>query len=119
MLRVPGTDEHKQEKQQKLFNTLVALSGSLRKARITLSSVDPAGTEDAISYRTEFYPEFTKGVFSARNMEIGNLALQVLALQSGGRVLNASNNVTAQIACRIRCGVLLYAQNQLAIQRAP
>jgi hypothetical protein len=31
-------------------------------------------------------------------MQIGNLALQVFALQSGGRVLNASNDVTAQIA---------------------
>jgi VWFA-related protein len=84
--------------QQNLFNTLVSLSASLRQARITLSSVDPLGTEDAISYRTEFYQEFTKGVSSARNMQIGNLALQVLALQSGGRVLNASNDVTAQIA---------------------
>jgi VWFA-related protein len=84
--------------KQNLFNTLVALSASLRKARITLSSVDPLGTEDAISYRTDFYQEFTKGVSSARNMQIGNLALQVLALQSGGRVLNASNDVTAQIA---------------------
>jgi VWFA-related protein len=84
--------------QQNLFNTLVSLSASLRKARITLSSVDPLGTEDAISYRTDFYQEFTKGVSSAQKMQIGNLALQVLALQSGGRVLNASNDVTAQIA---------------------
>jgi VWFA-related protein len=84
--------------QQNLFNTLVSLSASLRQARITLSSVDPLGTEDAISYQTDFYQEFTKGVTSARNMQIGNLALQVLALQSGGRVLNASNDVTAQIA---------------------
>ena len=84
--------------QQNLFNTLVSLSASLQKARITLSSVDPLGTQDAISYRTEFYQEFTKGVTSARNMQIGNLALQVLALQTSGRVLNASNDVTAQIA---------------------
>jgi VWFA-related protein len=84
--------------QQNLFDTLVSLSASLRQARITLSSVDPLGTEDAISYRTDFYQEFTKGVSSPRNMQIGNLALQVLALQSGGRVLNASNDVTAQIA---------------------
>jgi VWFA-related protein len=84
--------------QESLFKTLVDLTASLRKARITLSSVDPLGTEDAISYRTDFYQEFTNGVSSARNMQIGNLALQVLALQSGGRVLNASNDVTAQIA---------------------
>jgi VWFA-related protein len=84
--------------QQNLFKTLVALTASLRKARITLSSVDPLGTEDAVSYRTDFYQEFTKGVPSAKKMQIGNLALQVLALQSGGRVLNSSNDVTAQIA---------------------
>jgi VWFA-related protein len=83
--------------QQNLFNTLVVLSTSLRKARVTLSSVDPLGTQDAISYRTDFYQEFTKGVPSAGKMQIGNLALQVLALQSGGRVLNSSNDVTAQI----------------------
>src|ERR1700744_4542468 len=84
--------------QQNLFNTLVALTASLRKARITLSSVDPLGTQDAISYGTEFYQEFTKGVASARKMQIGNLALQVLALEAVGRVLNDSNDVTAQIA---------------------
>ena len=84
--------------QENLFNNLVALTATLRRARITLSSVDPLGTQDAISYQTDFYQEFTKGVPSAKKMQIGNLALQVLALQSGGRVLNASNDVTAQIA---------------------
>ena len=84
--------------QKSLFATLVAMSASLRKARITLSSVDPLGTADAVSYRTMFYEEFTKGVPSASKMQIGNLALQVLALQSGGRVLNAGNDVASEIA---------------------
>ena len=48
--------------QQKLFATLVSLSSSLRKARITLSSVDPLGTQDAVGYRTLYYQEFEKGV---------------------------------------------------------
>ncbi len=84
--------------QEDLFTTLVALSASLRKARITLSSVDPLGTADDVSYRTMFYQQFTKGVPSANKMAIGNLALQVLALHSGGRVLNSNNDVTHQIA---------------------
>ncbi len=84
--------------EKNLFTTLVALSASLRKARITLSSVDPLGTADDISYRTMFYQEFEKGVPSAEKMQIGNLALQVLALQSGGRVLNSSNDVASEIA---------------------
>jgi VWFA-related protein len=84
--------------QQSLFSALVTLTASLRKARITLYSVDPLGTEDAVSFRTDLYQEFTKGVPSPRKMQIGNVALQVLALQSGGRALNSSNDVTAQIA---------------------
>ncbi len=84
--------------EKELFTSLVALSASLRKARITLSSVDPLGTADDISYRTMFYEEFTKGVTSASKMQIGNLALQVLALQSGGRVLNSNNDVASEIA---------------------
>ncbi|MHB1701470.1 MAG: VWA domain-containing protein [Acidobacteriaceae bacterium] len=84
--------------ENNLFTTLVALSASLRKARITLSSVDPLGTADDISYRTMFYQEFEKGVPSAKKMQIGNLALQILALHSGGRVLNSSNDVASEIA---------------------
>jgi VWFA-related protein len=84
--------------RQKLFTTLVSLSSSLRQARITLSSVDPLGTTDAVSYHTLYYQEFVKGVPAWRDMQAGNLALQVLALQSGGRVLNSSNDVTGEIA---------------------
>jgi VWFA-related protein len=97
LLSGPEVELSKKDRQS-LFNALVGLTASLRNARITLSSVDPLGTEDAVSYRTDFYQEFTKGVPSAGKMQIGNLALQVLALQSGGRVLNSSNDVTAQIA---------------------
>lgn len=83
--------------ENQLFGDLVALTASLRKARITLSSVDPLGTADSVSYRTLFYQEFEKGVPSPNKMQIGNLALQVLALQSGGRVLNSNNDVAAEI----------------------
>jgi hypothetical protein len=37
-------------------------------------------------------------VANAGPVQIGNLALQVLAYQSGGRVLNASNDVAGEIA---------------------
>ena len=84
--------------QHAFFSTLVGLGASLRKARITLSSIDPIGTADADTYRTMFYKEFTKGVRSARDMQIGDLGLQVLALQSGGLVFNSSNDVAGEIA---------------------
>jgi VWFA-related protein len=102
--------------EQSLFRELVALSTSLRKAQITLSSVDPLGTADSVSYRTFFYQQFEKGVTSPNKMQIGNLALQVLALQSGGRVLNSSNDVAGEIAAAASDADAFYV---LAIQSPP
>jgi VWFA-related protein len=83
--------------QQELFNSIVALSDGLRRARITLYSVDPLGIADAAGFQTSYYKEFLKGVKVASHAQAGNLALQVLAYQSGGRVLNSSNDVAGEI----------------------
>jgi VWFA-related protein len=80
--------------QKNLFGQLVSLSSALWQANMTLTSVDPIGVADSISYNTEFYKSFIKGVSSQNQMQIGNLALQVFSLQSGGQVLNASNDIT-------------------------
>jgi VWFA-related protein len=87
--------------QQALFNNIVALSDGLRNARITLYSVDPLGTVDAAGFRTTYYKEFLKGVTAANHVQAGNLALQVLAYQSGGRVLNSDNDMAGEIAACI------------------
>jgi len=84
--------------QQTLFNTVVQLSAQLREARMTLYSIDPLGMSDAVSGRTVYYKEFLKGVPSAKKVQNGNLALQVLAAQSGGRVLNTSNDIAGLLA---------------------
>jgi VWFA-related protein len=84
--------------QQQLFDSVVALSDGLRKARITLYSVDPLGMADAAGVRTSFYKEFLKGVTGANHVQAGNLALQVLAYQSGGEVLNSNNDMAGEIA---------------------
>jgi VWFA-related protein len=87
-----------QKNQEWLFNTIVALSRNLREARITVYSVDPLGTSDAASFRTFYYESFLKGVPSASKVLPGNLALQVLATQTGGKVLNSNNDLTKLIA---------------------
>ena len=84
--------------RQAIFNTVVGLSTALREARITLYSVDPAGMSDAGSMRTFYYESFLKGVPSAGKVDNGNLGLQVLAVQTGGRVLNSSNDIARLIA---------------------
>ncbi len=93
-----GPEELTSKAQQDLFHYVVAISDGLRPAGITLYNIDPLGMSDAAGVRTSYYKEFLKGVPSARQVQVGNLALQVLATQSGGRVLNSSNDIAGEIA---------------------
>jgi VWFA-related protein len=87
--------------QQHLFANLVDITDSLARARITLSNVDPLGMDDADTYRTIYYKEFLKGIAKPSDIQIGNLALQVLATQTGGRVLNSNNDVAQEISTAV------------------
>jgi VWFA-related protein len=81
-----------------IFNAIVALSHDLRISRITLYSIDPLGSSDAGGFQTFYYESFLKGVSSSKNVAAGNLALQALAVQSGGKVFNSNNDLTKLIA---------------------
>jgi VWFA-related protein len=85
------------KQEASLFASIVSISTALRQARMTLCSIDPEGTEDAGGTRTFYYKEFLKPITAAKNALPGNLALQVLATQSGGLVFVASNDITGQI----------------------
>jgi VWFA-related protein len=90
-----------QKNQRGIFSTIVALSTQLRQAGITLYVVDPLGPGE--NQLHEFYYEsFLKGVRAPNQVAIGDLGLQVLASQSGGRVLTASNDLTDGIASCVR-----------------
>ncbi|MGA8594363.1 MAG: VWA domain-containing protein [Bryobacteraceae bacterium] len=86
------------KQHQQVFNEIVAVSTALWRARMTLYSIDPLGTADAAGVRTTYYENFLKGVRGEKQAQPGNLALQVLASQSGGRVLNSSNDIASEIA---------------------
>ncbi len=88
--------------QQNIFQTVVALSTQLRQARIALYAVDPLGTTDAGRFRTFYYEQYLKGVSGPSKVQFANLALQVLADQSGGRVLNSNNDIASEIETCIR-----------------
>jgi VWFA-related protein len=83
--------------QQGIFRTIVAISTGLRAAGITLYSIDPSGLADAAGSRVTYYQEFLKGVSKPSQVQAADLALQVLAVQSGGRALNSSNDMVSQI----------------------
>lgn len=85
------------ESRQWIFDNIVALSDRLRLARITLDVVDPLGLADAGGTQTVYYKQFLKPVTTKSRALPGHVALQVLASQSGGLVLNSSNDVAGEI----------------------
>lgn len=97
LLSGPGINLSRTE-EERLFNSIVAESSSLREADITLYSIDPIGAVEAGTGRVSYFEQFAKGISSSKQVQPANLSLQVLAVQSGGRVLNSSNDLFASIA---------------------
>jgi VWFA-related protein len=79
--------------QQRLYANIAAVSTALREGHITLYSIDPGGLGNTGTIRDSYYESFLKGVTSPSRAEPGDLGLQVLAVQSGGRVFKSSNDL--------------------------
>ena len=87
-----------QKEEQGIFARIVAISTQLRESRITIYQIAPYGSEAAGSLRSSYYEEFLKGVKSSNQAVYGDLGLPVLAIQSGGRVFNTTNDLTGALA---------------------
>jgi VWFA-related protein len=79
------------------WDAIVSFSADLRRSRTALYSVNSLSSETGLPHDI-YYQNFLKPVATAKNAEAGNLALPVLALQSGGRVLNGTNDLAGEIA---------------------
>ncbi len=101
---------------ESMFASIVSISTTLREARMTIYSIDPLGVDDAGNPNTTYYEEFLKPVTTAKRVQAGDLALQVLATQSGGLALRASNDITDQIN---RCLADVKTYYTLTIDAAP
>jgi VWFA-related protein len=82
--------------QNQIFSTIVDLSTRMREGGVTLYNVNPIGTAEGVG-REFYYQGFLKGVSKPGQAAIGNLALQVIATQSGGLALFGDNNLTAML----------------------
>jgi len=80
------------KEHEQVFANVVDLSTRLRQARITLYIVDPLGMNEGMQRRV-YYQNFTKGIVKPGQTDEGDLGLQVLAMQTGGLVLNSSNDL--------------------------
>ena len=76
------------------FDGIVELTNRLREARMVVCSVSPSSTTTGYNL---VYQEFLKPVLRVQDADSGNLALKVVAVQSGGQVLGPDNAVAAQI----------------------
>ena len=99
MVTTPELGYYSNRDQLSYFEGIVELSTRLREGRTVLYSVSPAsGTAGGTnSNNTQFYRNYLKGVPSAKQASPGNLALKVLATQSGGQVLGPDNDLAGQI----------------------
>ena len=75
------------------FYTIRWFSTLLRESRIALYSFAVGETDP----RSQFYMDYLRGVQSAREASFMNLYRKVLAVQSGGRALEGSDDVVPQI----------------------
>lgn len=93
LLSGPGVDLS-QKDQQRIFQQVVAFSDELRQANTTMYVVDPLGAA-ASPGRTFFFEEFLKGVRKPSQTALGDLGVQVFAVQSGGLFLSGSNDLSS------------------------
>lgn len=99
MLTTPELGYYSEKDQRRYFDGIVELSTKLREARMVVYSVAPAnlgagGTD--VTYAI-LYQDYVKGVKSAEQADIANLALKVLVTQTGGKILGPDNNLAGQI----------------------
>jgi VWFA-related protein len=85
--------------KDKYFQAIVELSGWLREAHMVVSSVAPIDSAAGATLRgAVLYEDFLKPVLNSQQAHSGNLALRVLAAQTGGQNLGPSNDLAEQIA---------------------
>jgi VWFA-related protein len=90
-----------------LFSLVVELSTQMREAGVTLYNVNPIGAGEGVG-RSNYYQDFLKGVSKPGQVSIGNLSLQVLAIQSGGLALYGDNDLTGLLEQCVADGKAYY-----------
>jgi VWFA-related protein len=80
---------------QQLFHQAVVMNTLLRRAGITLYSINPAGADEGVHQLD--YEQFLKGASKPIQALPGYAALQVIAIQSGGEALTGNNDVASQL----------------------
>ena len=78
------------KQQGGIFNEITWLSTQLRQEETTIYSLNPMGVAENPA-ETFYYQQFLNGVSRPEEDAMGNLALQVIATETGGLVLDSSD----------------------------
>ncbi|QHN02553.1 VWA domain-containing protein [Granulicella sp. WH15] len=79
------------KQQQGVFGDVVAYSTEMREANLTLYNINPIGASEGL-LRSNYYQTFLKGISKPSQVDLGDLGLQVLAIQSGGLTFESSSD---------------------------
>ena len=93
-----STAELSARDQRRYFDSIVDMTTALRRAHITLYNVAPLNLAQVNGQNPFFYKTYLKGVENPAQADSPNLALQVLAIHSGGLVLDKSGDLAGQIS---------------------
>jgi VWFA-related protein len=105
----------REKDQQAFFNSIVDVSTKLREAQITLYNVTPLDPNKGQA-RTFLYKNYLGRVTSVKDADSGNLALQVLAVQSGGLALDPNADMLAMVS---RCIADVDVYYEISFEAAP
>jgi VWFA-related protein len=103
LLSAASTDVTSQD-QQHIFQLIVGLSTQLRQHHIILYNVETRGVAGTSTNQFYSYEQFLAGVKSPNQAYPPTISLQVLAVQTGGRVFNRSNDLPTAIGDEIAKG---------------
>ncbi len=99
--------------QKRLYDAIRHLSDQMLKARVSIYSVDPRGVEGLVNNRgfasnDVAFSTYIDAASSAGQVAFGDLAIQTLAVQTGGHAFYGRNDVDREIASSITDGNTYY-----------
>ena len=95
LLGSPGVEMNPSQRAP-TFANFVAVTTELRLNQIVVDAVNPVGASQDVG-QTNFYETFLRAPRKPGDIQFGQLGLQVIAQQSGGLVLNGSNDIASLI----------------------
>jgi len=103
------------QQEDQIFNNVVLFSNQLRQNEMTIYNVNPWGVGESLE-RADYYQTFLKAPTRPGEAELGDLAVQVLAVHTGGLAIESNSDVIGNIE---RCLADLRSWYQIVFDPLP